>query len=221
MPHSPHYPGMPGAFPGEGPGDANCPAPIWINYLLLAGFAFSTFLGWIGNVMGLAALVLGYLARSGARQRQQELAIAHASWQINTIWLALLLFVGGMAVSIGIAAWMGADPEASRELEAFRVSPTYKALEAIAAGEGDSVADPVAVVTDVFRRLWDIPGVKSLTLFLGIFALLYLLWPLKRVIQGFLALLGRTQPEGSAGRAFLSWVMAIVLNALLAAPFLL
>ena len=221
MPHAPHYPGTPGLLPGEGSGDINCPAPIWLNYLLLAGFAFSTFLGWVGNIMGLAALVLGYLARSGARQRQQTLAVAHASWQINTIWLALLLFVGGMAVTIGIAAWIGADPEASRELEAFQASPSYKALEAIAAGEGDNVADPVAVVVDVFHRLWDIPGVRSLTLFLGIFALLYVLWPLKRVIQGFLALLGRAQPEGSAGRAFLSWIMAFVLNALLAAPFLL
>lgn len=221
MPHNPHYPGPSGLVPGEAPDDTNCPAPIWLNYLLLAGFTFSTFLGWIGNIMGLAALVLGYLARSGARQRRQELAAAHASWQINTIWLALLLFAGGMVVCTGIAAWIGADPEASRELEAFQASPTYKALEAIAAGEGGDVADPVAVVMDVFRRLWDIPGVKSLALFLSIFALLYVLWPLKRVIQGFLALLGRAQPEGSTGRAFLSWIMAIVLNALLGAPFLL
>ena len=89
---------------------------IWAGYVLLLLFSFSLYwslLFWAG----LAALALGYYQRRQARKQGLEADCAHAQWQVNTVWLALLLALVGVGGIVGVAGWMGNDPTIMAKLD--------------------------------------------------------------------------------------------------------
>ena len=112
---------------------------IWAGYALLLLFSFSLYwslLLWAG----LAALALGYYQRRQARKLGQEAECAHAQWQVNTVWLALILALVGLGGIVGVAGWMGNDPTIMAK------------LDELSAGDQPPL--------EILRQFWAIPAAR-------------------------------------------------------------
>lgn len=164
---------------------------LWASYALLILFAFSLYVQPL-SFLGLVALIFGYAARSRFRKQKRPLEAAHASWQINTVWLSLLLGVLAIIVLIAIAGWMGSDPMLETKLDAATSSELAP--------------------QEMLRSLWCIPGTKAIVGIIIVFTLLCLIWPLKRTLQGLLAL--RSGIEPAEGRGWLSLALAVAIQLL-------
>lgn len=83
----------------------------------------------------------GYLARHLFRKHGQIFNAAHASWQINTVWLTLLLGILAVVAVIAIGAWMGNEPFLEARL--------------------DAIINSDLAPIDGLRAIWNIPGVST------------------------------------------------------------
>lgn len=164
---------------------------VWAGYALLLLFSFSLYwslLLWAG----LAALALGYYLRRQARKEGLQTECAHAQWQVNTVWLALLLAVVGIAGIVGVACWMGNDPAVMEKLDGL--------------SSGDQ--PPV----EMLRQFWAIPGSKALVAMMCGSVLLYLVWVFKRTLQGVLALRQGVLPANLGSVRWLALLLALLIQ---------
>ena len=150
---------------------------LWVNYILLGLFCFCLtihmWLAWLGPV----AWVVGIIARKRLYEQGDETGALHAAWQCNTIWIAALLCMVGIVAFVGVLWWMGQDPTIESQINNLT--------------NGD--LPPV----EMLQGLWAVPGIKAIVALMCAFAVLFLVWPLKRVIQGVLALRAATPPAHS------------------------
>ena len=116
-------------------------ALLWAGYALLLLFMFSLHVQALFS-LGLVALILGYVTRNRFRKHEWSLGVAHASWQINTVWLSLLLGVLVIIVLIAICGWMGSDPMLETKL--------------------DAITNSDLAPQEMLRALWAIPGTKAI-----------------------------------------------------------
>lgn len=153
----------------------------------------------IGLLLGLAVLIVGIIARRSYRSQGRMLAAAHASWQVNTVWIAAALFVALIVVLFAIFAWMGQDPNIQAQLDAITKSD----------------ASPL----DQLRALWNVRGIKAVVGACLIVTLLSIIWPLKRVFQGVLTLRSGREPSNAGGTGFVSLLLAVVVQVALMVLF--
>ena len=164
---------------------------IWAGYVLLLLFSFSLYwslLFWAG----LAALALGYYQRRQARKQGLEAECAHAQWQVNTVWLALILAVVGIGGIVGVAGWMGNDPTIMAKLDEL------------------SAGDQAPL--EMLRQFWAIPGSKALVVFMCGSTLLYLVWTLKRTLQGFLSIWQGGMPAKLGSVRWVALLLALLIQ---------
>lgn len=128
------------------------------------------------------------------RKHGQIFNAAHASWQINTVWLTLLLAILAVVAVIAIGAWMGNDPFLEARL--------------------DAIINSDLAPIDGLRAIWNIPGVSTLVTTIIIFAILCLIWPLKRVLHGMMALRYGLEPAQLGARRWLALALAVTLQVL-------
>lgn len=164
---------------------------FWVGYVLLFLLSFALYWGLFLGA-GVAALALAYYLRGRARRAEDVVACAHAQWQINTVWLNLLLAVLGIAGVVGVAAWMGSDPAIVEKFEAL--SPGSQ--------------PPM----EMLQQFWAVPGSKALVVFLCAWVFLLLLWPLKRTVQGMLALRREQEPANSGSACWLALALGVLLQ---------
>ena len=164
---------------------------IWAGYVLLLLFSFSLYwslLLWAG----LAALALGYYQRRQARKQGLEADCAHAQWQVNTVWLALILALVGLGGIVGVAGWMGNDPTIMAKLDEL------------------SAGDQAPL--EMLRQFWAIPGSKALVFLMCGSTLLYLVWTLKRTLQGLLSLWQCVTPASLGSVRWLALLLAVLVQ---------
>ncbi|MDO4839798.1 MAG: hypothetical protein Q3990_03910 [Desulfovibrionaceae bacterium] len=166
---------------------------LWTGYVLLFLSAFVMYSKLL-LLPGAAVLIGGYVARGTFRRQGKPLSSAHASWQINTVWLALLIFVAATIAVIAICAWMVSDPAVEARLDAI-VS---------------SNMTPVEMLDDLI----DVPGVTYLATAVITFALLFSIWPLKRVLHGMIALKAGLEPAQLGTGRWIALVLAIAIQAI-------
>ncbi len=169
---------------------------LWAGYILLFLSSFSLYFQYLG-ILFPVVLIGGYLTRSRFRRQGQSFSAAHASWQINTIWLVLLLGFLAVVSVFGIAGWMmESNPTLDAQLDAITNS-TMKPLEMLLA-------------------LWAIPGIKAIVMVLLLFSVLCITWPLKRILHGILALRAGLEPANLGSERWLALALALVLLLLFA-----
>ena len=165
---------------------------LWLSYAMLLIFAFSVY--WpLLLILGIIALPFGYVSRGGYRRQERKVEEAHASWQINTIWIAFLLIVVAFLALLGVSAWMQSDPAIQAQLNAITTS-------------GMSAPEKL-------REVWQIPSARVIVGIFVAFILCCLIWPLKRVLHGLMALWSGVSPSALGGKKWLAFVLAVVLQA--------
>ncbi len=148
---------------------------LWCNYVFLFLAVFTPYIQSLG-ALALVALIFGYRLRSRARKAELPFNAAHASWQINTLWLYVVLFGVMVVGSFIVLAWMGSNEEAKAQIDALSAaSASISPLEA-------------------FQGLWAIPGIRALVILPTLIALLMAIWPFQRVLHGMLALRAGKEP---------------------------
>ena len=156
------------------------------GYLMLAGGAFALVkpgLGMLIVPVPLLAIPLHMLARHMGDVAGME----HSRWQMRTFGLFLLLFL----VLVAIFFILGAS---------FTDGPALDRLEAIGNAYNTGKADLYASLAG----LWEIKELQGFTLGASVWTALALLWPLKRAIQGMLAIAVGCAPK--ALRAPWQWL---------------
>lgn len=166
---------------------------LWAGYISLLLFILAMYFQVLA-LFGAVVLIGGYLARHLFRKHGQIFNAAHASWQINTVWLTLLLAILAVVAVIVIGAWMGNDPFLEARL--------------------DAIINSDLAPIDGLRAIWNIPGVSTLVTTIIIFAILCLIWPLKRVLHGMMALRYGLEPAQLGARRWLALALAVTLQVL-------
>ncbi len=151
------------------------------GYLMLAGGSFALVrpgLGMLIIPVPLLAIPLHFFAR-----RVGDFAgVAHSRWQMRTLGLFLLLFLG----LVGIFFILGASCTDGPALDRLElIGNAYNA------GKVDLYASLVG--------LWEVKELQVFTLSASVWAGLALLWPLKRAFQGMLALAAGIAPKALPG----------------------
>ena len=156
------------------------------GYIMLAGGAFTLIkpgLGLLIVPVPLLAIPLHMLARHMGDVAGME----HSRWQMRTFGLFLLLFL----VLVAIFFILGAS---------FTDGPALDRLEAIGNAYNTGKADLYASLAG----LWEIKELQGFTLGASVWTALALLWPLKRAMQGMLAIAVGCAPK--ALRAPWQWL---------------
>ena len=144
---------------------------------MLAGGAFTLIkpgLGLLIVPVPLLAIPLHMLARHWG----DVVGMEHSRWQMRTFGLFLLLFL----VLVTIFFILGAS---------FTDGPALDRLEAIGNAYNSGKVDLYASLAG----LWEIKELQGFTLGASVWTALALLWPLKRAIQGMIALLVGAAPK--------------------------
>ena len=152
------------------------------GYAMLAGGAFALIkpgLGLLIVPVPLLAIPLHMLARHWG----DVVGMEHSRWQMRTFGLFLLLFL----VLVTIFFILGAS---------YTDGPALDRLEAIGNAYNSGKVDLYASLAG----LWEIKELQGYTLGASVWTALALLWPLKRAIQGMIALL-----VGAAPKALRHW----------------
>ena len=140
------------------------------GYIMLAGGAFTLIkpgLGLLIVPVPLLAIPLHFFAR----HMGDVVGVAHSRWQMRTFGLFLLLFL----VLVTIFFILGAS---------YTDGPALDRLEAIGNAYNSGKVDLYASLAG----LWEIKELQGYTLGASVWTALALLWPLKRAIQGMLAI---------------------------------
>lgn len=167
---------------------------LWAGYISLLLFILAMYFQFLA-LFGTVVLIGGYLARHLFRKHGQIFNAAHASWQINTVWLTLLLAILAVVAVIAIGAWMDNEPSLEARL--------------------DAIINSDLAPIDGLRAIWNIPGVSTLVTTIIIFAMLCLIWPLKRVLHGMMALRYGLEPAQLGARwRWLALALAVTLQVL-------
>ena len=164
------------------------------GYIMLAGGAFALIkpgLGLLIVPVPLLAIPLHMLARHWG----DVVGMEHSRWQMRTFGLFLLLFL----VLVTIFFILGAS---------FTDGPALDRLEAIGNAYNSGKVDLYASLAG----LWEIKELQGYTLGASVWTALALLWPLKRAIQGMIALL-----VGAAPKALRHWWQWLALLTAIAA----
>ena len=164
------------------------------GYIMLAGGAFALIkpgLGLLIVPVPLLAIPLHMLARHWG----DVVGMEHSRWQMRTFGLFLLLFL----VLVAIFFILGAS---------FTDGPALDRLEAIGNAYNSGKVDLYASLAG----LWEIKELQGYTLGASVWTALALLWPLKRAIQGMIALL-----VGAAPKALRHWWQWLALLTAIAA----
>ena len=164
---------------------------LWTGYVLLFLSAFVMYSKLL-LIPEAAVLIGGYVARGTFRRQEKPLSEAHASWQINTVWVALLIFVAATIAVIAICAWMVSDPAVEARLDAI-------------------VSSNLAPV-EMLDELMAVPGVTYLAAAVITFTLLFAIWPLKRVLHGMMALKAGIAPAQLGAGRWIALVLAIAIQ---------
>ena len=147
------------------------------GYAMLAGGAFALIkpgLGLLIVPVPLLAIPLHFFAR----YRGDVVGVAHSRWQMRTFSLFLLLFLV-LVSSFFILGLSFTDGQALDKLEA--IGNAYNM------GKADLYAS--------LAGLWEIKELQGFTVGALVWTALALLWPLKRAIQGMLALILGVAPK--------------------------
>ncbi|WP_374283530.1 hypothetical protein [Desulfovibrio sp.] len=164
------------------------------GYIMLAGGAFTLIkpgLGLLIVPVPLLAIPLHMLSRHWG----DVVGMEHSRWQMRTFGLFLLLFL----VLVTIFFILGAS---------FTDGPALDRLEAIGNAYNSGKVDLYASLAG----LWEIKELQGYTLGASVWTALALLWPLKRAIQGMIALL-----VGAAPKALRHWWQWLALLTAIAA----
>ena len=156
------------------------------GYIMLAGGAFTLIkpgLGLLIVPVPLLAIPLHMLSRHWG----DVVGMEHSRWQMRTFGLFLLLFL----VLVTIFFILGAS---------FTDGPALDRLEAIGNAYNTGKADLYASLAG----LWEIKELQGFTLGASVWTALALLWPLKRAMQGMLAIAVGCAPK--ALRAPWQWL---------------
>jgi len=147
------------------------------GYIMLAGGAFALVkpgLGLLIVPVPLLAIPLHIIARRVG----DFVGVAHSRWQMRTFGLFLLLFMTLVAIFFILGASCTDGPALDR-------------LEAIGNAYNTGKADLYASLAG----LWAVEELQGFTFGASVWAALALLWPLKRAIQGVLALAAGVAPK--------------------------
>ena len=164
------------------------------GYIMLAGGAFTLIkpgLGLLIVPVPLLAIPLHMLSRHWG----DVVGMEHSRWQMRTFGLFLLLFL----VLVTIFFILGAS---------YTDGPALDRLEAIGNAYNSGKVDLYASLAG----LWEIKELQGYTLGASVWTALALLWPLKRAIQGMIALL-----VGAAPKALRHWWQWLALLTAIAA----
>lgn len=175
--------------------NAEKPGLLWAGYIALILFTFWMYfqsLYGLGLLLGLAVLIGGIVARRRFRSQGRAFAAAHASWQVNTIWIALVLFIITLIVLLVIFGLIGSEPGIESQL--------------------DAIVQSDGTPGEMLHALWIIPGIKAAVAACLVCSLLSLIWPLKRTIQGILTLYAGREPKNAGGVGWVSVLLAILLQ---------
>ncbi len=164
---------------------------LWTGYVLLFLSSFVMYSKLL-LIPEAAVLIGGYVAKGTFRKQGKPLSEAHASWQINTVWLALLLFVAATIAVVAICAWMVSDPAVEARL--------------------DAIANSDLAPVEMLDELMAVPGITYLATAVITFALLFAIWPLKRVLHGMMALKAGLEPAQLGAGRWIALVLAIAIQ---------
>ena len=165
-----------------------------VGYVMLAGGSFALVKPGLGLLI-VPVPLLAIPLHLFARRIGDVAGVAHSRWQMRTFGLFLLLFLALVAIFFALGASCTDGPALDR-------------LETI----GNAYNAGTVNLYASLAGLWDIEKLRPFTLGASVWAGLALLWPLKRAIQGMLALAGGIAPKALT----LSWRCCALLGALAA-----
>ena len=160
------------------------------GYTMLAGGAFALVkpgLGLLIVPVPLLAIPLNMITR----HLGDVVGVEHSRWQMRTFGLFLLLFL----ILVTIFFILGVS---------FTNGPALDRLEAIGNAYNTGKVD----IYTSLAGLWEIKELHGFTLGASVWTALALLWPLKRAIQGMLALVVGAAPK--ALRAPWRWLALLI-----------
>ena len=156
------------------------------GYTMLAGGAFALVKPGLGLLI-VPVPLLAIPLHMVARHMGDVVGMEHSRWQMLTFGLFLLLFL----VLVTSFFILGVS---------FTDGPALDRLEAIGNAYNSGKVDLYASLAG----LWEIKELQGYTLGASVWTALALLWPLKRAIQGMIALLVGAAPK--ALRHWLQWL---------------
>jgi hypothetical protein len=143
---------------------------LLVGYIMLTCGSFALVLPGLGLLV-VPVPLLAIPLHLFARRNGDFAGVAHSRWQMRTFGLFLLLFLAVVAIFFALGASCSDGP-ALDKLES--IGNAYNA------GKADLYAS--------LASLWAVEELHAFTLGASAWAALALLWPLKRAIQGMLAL---------------------------------
>lgn len=162
---------------------------LWLNYGLLFLASFSAYLQPL-SLLALAAFLFGYILRRRARKQGRDFNAAHASWQVNTLWLGFLLVIVFTVALISVVAFMGEN----------------------AADELNAIADGPLSAQEKMLAFWNIPCSRMLIIGIFAFSFTLMIWPFQRILHGILALHARKCPLESGSGSLPALGLAIIIQ---------
>lgn len=178
---------------------AAIPAPVlfWVGYFLLAGGSFALWQPALGLLTVPALPLCAILHRVAHSREAGSRGVAHALWQMHTFGLFLLLFLALVALFFGLGVTCNDGPALDR-------------LELI----GNAYNSGVMNLYVALEQFWGIQELRWFTLGAILWAAAAQIWPLKRALQGMLALVAGSSPaELPTGRKWIAFFLAVAAHA--------
>ncbi len=183
----------------EAPAQTTLPPLLWVSYALLAASFLLMMLNALACLLAVAAVVIAYVLRKAQRTAGNEPAVCHATWQIRTFWLTLLLAALLILAVVVFAGIFGADDAAMQQAENISTA----------------VQNGTLGIAEGLKQLWALPPLRNMVLGIMVMSVL-LLWPLARVFKGGYALFRAKMPQDMGVLpTLISWVAALLLPCLL------
>ncbi len=164
---------------------------LYIGVILIPTVHFNTVVAFI---LWLVLLVTAYVQRKKAININDTLCIAHATWAIRTYWISFLLPLAIVAVAMVIVGMSD-----------------YSLLESQVGNSFNEWKEGIIGFPELFSRLWEIDTLRNV--FYVIFAgLVLMIWPVKRAVQGILALTRNLEPAILSNRQrIIALVLAVII----------
>ncbi|MBO4334386.1 MAG: hypothetical protein J5846_00935 [Desulfovibrio sp.] len=167
---------------------------FWVLYTGLIIIPIAHFNNYLGFILWLVFLIIAYLLRKNARSNGDTCRIAHASWAINTYWIELFIPIAILIAALVVFAKYS-DGTVEKQIENY--------LGEFKKGS----IDFMGLVT----QIWSIDVIRKVTyVILG--GLVLIIWPVKRAVQGMIALVRNVEPTAlSGGLRFLALILGFLL----------